>query len=56
MKNIFVQLIEKPNAPKFYRDLYKYYNEKKMENEAMEILNLIKIKFDQDLEKNDNKD
>ena len=53
MKNILVQLIEKPNAPKFYRDLYKYYNEKKMENEALAILNLIKIKFDQ---KNDNHD
>lgn len=43
---ILVELLDKPNAPKFYRNLYNFYKLKNMENEAEAFLYLIENKFD----------
>lgn len=42
---ILVQILDKPDVPKFYRELYKYYQSKNMQNEMDAIRYLIEKKF-----------
>jgi len=44
--HILLQLLDKPDVPKFYRELCKYYESKNMENEALAFRSLIESKFD----------
>jgi len=42
---ILVQILDKPDIPKFYRELCKYYESKNMQNEMNAIRYLIEKKF-----------
>jgi hypothetical protein len=42
---ILIEILDKPNVPKFYRELYKYYQSKSMKNEMDAMLHLIEKKF-----------
>lgn len=42
---ILVKILDKPDIPKFYRELYKYYQSKNMHNEMNAIHYLIEKKF-----------
>lgn len=44
---IYVELIKKPESPKYYRELKKYYLSKGMSNEANAFDNLLKIMFNE---------
>jgi len=46
-------MIDKPFAPKFYKDLQHYYESKGMKNEAEAFEHLAKVRFD-DNNSNDN--
>lgn len=43
---ILVSLLDKPNVPKFYRELRKYYQSKGLLHEAAAIGHLIEKKFE----------
>lgn len=47
-----VEMIKNPDAPKFYRDLQKFYKNKGMENEAQAFLKLLEIKFNKNVSDN----
>jgi len=42
---ILVKILDKPDIPKFYRELHKYYQSKNMHNEMNAIQYLIEKKF-----------
>ena len=42
---IFSSLIDKPNVPKFYRELASYYDKHEMHHESEAIVFLIENKF-----------
>lgn len=42
---ILLNILDKPSAPKFYRELYNYYKSKNMQNETEAIRYLIENKF-----------
>lgn len=42
---ILLQILDKPNVPKFYKELYNYYKSKNMQNEMEAIHYLIEKKF-----------
>jgi len=42
---IFSDMIDKPFAPKFYKDLQTYYRNKDMKNEADAFEHLMRIRF-----------
>ena len=42
---IFLELLDKPDAPKFYRELRNYYQNNNLLNEALAIDYLIENKF-----------
>lgn len=42
---ILLEVINNPEAPKFYRDLQNFYKEAGMENESEAFLELLEVKF-----------
>jgi RAB protein geranylgeranyltransferase component A len=54
---ILVSLFDKPEVPKFYRELKNYYAENHMTHEAAALDHLIEKKFEKkDVEQTDNTD
>jgi hypothetical protein len=49
---ILLEVINNPEAPKFYRDLQNFYKNEGMENESEAFLKLLEIKFKKNVSDN----
>jgi|694.fasta_scaffold106166_6 hypothetical protein len=45
ISQIFASMLDKPDAPKFYRELQSYYQKKNLNDEALAIGFLLENKF-----------
>lgn len=45
ISQIFASILDKPDAPKFYRELQSYYHKKNLTDEALAIGFLLENKF-----------
>ena len=47
--DVLTRILENPEAPKFYRELQRIYENKGMENESQAFLKLLEIKFEENV-------